>query len=520
MINNSLVVLINPGHDDEVDESVARSFGAHSRDIPREDPPLSILNLGAFIRDNGYDVRILDTHIEPDYTKKLEDLVKQQPLVIGLSVILGKYTKNAITLTRMIKEIDKNVPLVWGGKLVHLAVDQILNELDVDYAVIGDGEFPLLHLLDALREKADVSGIPGIAFIKEGSTVSNENTTIVDDLDTVYNSEDFGWDLIREKINRRQDPYFINLYSSRGCKYNCSFCYLRDIENRKPGLRYRRRSAENVIREIKYLNREFGINVFTFGDDDFLYDLEKVLPVIDYIKESGFYIEQFWTHLNNIKPDIVDRLAGTCQTICYSVETASTRLQKILRKSIPISRVLAVNGQLRQAGINTVHNFLFGVPTETDEESKQNIDLLKKIKQVNPYARANCYILSPIPGTPVFEFGQEVAGKEIEWTLSDLSNFHFRYMDSAASKFRPYLTAADNEFYENATVLANELFAEINAPATQEQIARINASDRLKYVFGDLDEICYPPAKTKKYILNRVIVAMEQKSPLPRIESF
>jgi radical SAM superfamily enzyme YgiQ (UPF0313 family) len=519
-MKNNLVVLINPGHDDEVPESIARSFGARSRDIPREDPPLSIINLGGFIRDHGYNVFILDTHVEPNYKLILKDLIATKPLAIGLSVILGKFTKNAITITKIIRSMDADIPIVWGGKLIHLAYDKIFKELDIDYVVVGDGEFSFLYLLDALRTGTNIEKIPGVGYKKNGSFVVNKNTTIVDDIDQIYQSEDFGWDLIKDKINYKQIPYFINLYTSRGCRFNCSFCYLRDLEQMQPHLRYRRRSAENVIKELNYLHNNFGINVFTFGDDDFLYDLKKVVPVLQYIRKRGFYIEHFWTHIHNLTLENIDLLKGICQTICYSVETASPRLQKILQKLVPVEKILSVNRLLRQAGINTVHNFLFGIPTETDKETKQNIDLIKQIKEANPYARANCYILSPIPETPIFDYGQKVAQKKIDWTLSDLANFHFRYMGESFSKFRPYLSFEDNLFYERATVLANELFTEINKPATEEQKNEIKASGRLKYIFGDLEEICYPEILKKKYILNEVITATEKGLPLPKIKPF
>lgn len=519
-MNKYLVVLVNPGHDDTVPEDVARSFGARSRDIPREDPPISIINLGAFIRDHGFDVRILDTHVEPNYKDILRSLIKEKPLVIGLSVMLGKFAKNAISLTSFIKELDPGIPVVWGGKLTHLAKEKILQETKTDYIIIGDGEFPFLALLKALSAGTKHDNIESLGYKQDGRVVINGSSATVENLDDIYQSSDFGWDLVKDKINHRQVPYFINLYTSRGCRFNCSFCYLMDIKEMKPSLRYRRRSSENIIREIAYLNKNFGINVFTFGDDDFLYDVDKIIPILKYFKENKLFIEHFWTNINNLTPDTVALLKGICQTVCYSIETASPRLQKVLNKNIPIEKVLKVNKLLRDTGINVVHNFLFGIPTEKDEDTKQSIDLMKDIKKVNPYSRANCYILSPIPGTPIFDFAKSLAKTDIEWTLEDLGNYHFRYMGESASKFRPYLTAEDNAFYARITVLANELFTEINEPANEQQKTEINSSKRLKFIFGDLDEIRHPADKKKKYILNEVIRAAEDRKAIPCIEPF
>ncbi|WKZ33188.1 MAG: radical SAM protein [Thermodesulfobacteriota bacterium] len=514
------VVLINPGHDDEVDPKVARSFGAMTRKVRREDPPVSILNLGGYIRDHGYDVVVVDTHVEPEYRRTIQGLLREKPLAIGFSVIIGKFAKNALGLTKMAKELAPDVPVVWGGKLVHLAGRLALERPDIDFVITGDGELPFLKLLDALREEKDYRGIPGVGYRENGRPVINENTFRVERLDDIYISRDFGWELVRKHVNRQQVPYFISLYTSRGCKFNCSFCYLKDIKELESGMRLRRRSAENIISEIGYLHENFGIDVVTFGDDDFLSEAEKIAPVFDYLRRKGIYIEHIWTNIHNLRPENIALLKGVCQTVCYSIETASPRLQRILRKRISAEKAIEVNKSLRRAGINTVHNFLFGVPTETDEETRMNIELLKKLKEVNPHMRANTYILSPIPGTPIFQYAEELAGKKMEWKLEDLADFHFRYMDGVAPKFRPYFTPEDNLHYETVSEMANELFAELNSGPTAEHLEKIGRSPRLGYIFKDIECISRPKGKTRKYILDLVLEASERGLASPAIEPF
>ena len=114
-----------------------------------------------------------------------------------------------------------------------LASFQILENLEVDFIVLGDGEYPFLHLLECLRSQKNYHTIPGIGFKKDGEIIINKNLHDVSKLDDLYISKDFGWNLVKEHINYRQIPYFINLYTSRGCKYNCAFCYLKDIRQLK-----------------------------------------------------------------------------------------------------------------------------------------------------------------------------------------------------------------------------------------------------------------------------------------------
>lgn len=519
-MSRNLVVLVNPGHDDTVDPKIAISYGARSRKVRRDDPPISIINMGGYVRDHGYDVVILDTHVEPNYLERLEELVRQKPLVIGFSVILGKFTKNSIELTKMVKDLDQDITVVWGGKLVYLAQEQVFSGTLADFIILGDGEIPFVRLLDCLRKEQDYRQIPSLGYRENDTCVINPDTDHVENLDDIYISKDFGWDLVRDKINYQQIPYFVNLYTSRGCKYNCSFCYLKDIKNRAARSRFRRRSAENIIREIEYLKTTYGINVVTFGDDDFLYDPEQVVAVLDYLKQNNMYIEHIWTNIHNLTPENISLLAGVCQTVCYSIETASHRLQKILRKTISIERMASINKKLREVGISTVHNLMFGVPTETDEETKMSIDLLKQLKEINPYMRANTYILSPIPGTDLFEMAKTMTGKDIPWDMSDLADFHFRYMGKAASKFRPYLTPEDNLFYETVSELANELFTELNDVPSPELLARIASSPRLQYIFGEVENIPLPPVRERKYILDKVIDAVKNKTELPRLLPF
>jgi radical SAM superfamily enzyme YgiQ (UPF0313 family) len=519
-MKSNLVVLINPSHGEHVPEKINLSYGAKSRKIRRYDPPISIINLGGFIRDHGYEVVILDTQVEPDYKSRIRDLISEKPLAIGLSVIIGMFTKNAITLTRWIKEINEDIPIVWGGKLVHLAGEKIFKSLDVDFTVFGDGEVPLLQLLDCLRNERDHRHIPGIGFKENGRFFTNLNMYEVANLDEIYTSHDFGWDLVKRHINFRQLPYFLHLYTSRGCRFSCAFCYLKDVKQLEAKNRFRRRSAENIIKEIRYLHTEYGINVVTFGDDDFLSNVKDILPVLEFLREKKIYIEHLWTNVYNLTPETIKLLAGICQTVCYSIETVSPRLQKLLNKKISPERVIQINKQLRKAGINTVHNFLFGVPTETDDETRANIELIKELKRVNPHMRANTYILSPIPETPIFEHVKKMIGRNIEWDLNDLGDFHFRYMGRSASKFRPYLTPDDNLFYETISELTNELFTELNTDPTKEQLEKIRNSERLSYIFSDIHNINKPQDRIRKYILDLVIEAVESGQPLPEIVPF
>jgi len=93
-------------------------------------------------------------------------------------------------------------------------------------------------------------------------------------------------------------------------------------------------------------------------------------------------------------------------------------------------------------------------------------------------------------------------------------------MDQAALKFRPYLKPEDNTFYENVSDLSNELFKELNGELSPEQKTIIEFDKRLSYIFGDFDNINRPDDQNKKYILDKVLEAIDTGQPIPRITSF
>jgi radical SAM superfamily enzyme YgiQ (UPF0313 family) len=164
------VLLINPGQENQE----KNKFHLVPHKIHRDSPPVSILYVGGYLSSHGYDVIILDTHIEQDYKEIISSIIaKNNVLFVGVTVLIGDYLKNAIEISRFIKEINNSIPIVWGGVFPSGLPLPVLSESFVDIVVMHEGEETALELCQALESDSSLKDVKGIFFKKDGRTICN-----------------------------------------------------------------------------------------------------------------------------------------------------------------------------------------------------------------------------------------------------------------------------------------------------------------------------------------------------------
>jgi amino acid adenylation domain-containing protein len=191
--------------------------------------------------------------------------------------------------------------------------------------------------------------------------------------------------------------YAISILSSRGCPYNCMFCH--KIWPKK----HAARSAENIFEEIKY-SYDAGVRRFVFLDDIFNLEKENSTRLLNKIIKHNLNINLFFP--NGLRGDIltkdyIDLLveAGTVN-LDVALETASPRIQKLIRKNLHIDKFLENVDYITK---NYPHiilemELMFGFPTETMEEALLTFDCLKNLKWIH---FPNLNILKIYPNTDI-----------------------------------------------------------------------------------------------------------------------
>ena len=366
-------------------------------------PSLGLGYLANAIRED-HDVRLLDC-IKDDLTiDKFAPILKEyNPDILGLQCYTFDLPFIRLAL-RAAKDFNKDIVTVIGGPHSSALPEATLkSEKDLDLLFVGEAEkgFPLL--LNAIEKGSkDLSGIPGLGF-REGSVIKVNPKIIVDDLDSLGLP---AWDLIRpEEYPESQHGAFFKQFPiapimvTRGCPYSCTFCAGKLVSGRK----IRRRSVDNVLDEIKMLNKDFGIKEFHIIDDNFTMDKEYAKDFLRRLKALD--LGMTWAVPNGVRMDALDDelLALMKETGLYlislGIESGSDEVLRAMRKDITVAKIRECVNRIDGAGIDIAGFFILGFPGETTKTIKETIDFAAEL----PLVRANFFTYLPFPGTESYE---------------------------------------------------------------------------------------------------------------------
>jgi len=232
--------------------------------------PLGLACVGAFLREQGYDVIIHQCFV----SRGEEDIKKATDVsadVYGFQLNMANY-EQVRTVTEKIKLNKPEAITVLGGPfLVSLVEDILKNEQMFDFAVMGEGEYTLSELLQALEKNVqDFSFVKGLVWRNaSGKIIQNELRKPVEDLDKLpFPARDFLETAKRDPVDGNIVES-IRFITSRGCVGKCSFCCVNLYSKVLKGKRWRGRSPKHVVDELEILVRNYGCRLFNFSDSSF-----------------------------------------------------------------------------------------------------------------------------------------------------------------------------------------------------------------------------------------------------------
>lgn len=385
-------------------------------------PPMGIACLGAYIRDMA-EVRLLDCVAE-DYNRKesvtrevervglsddeiMERIRTWQPDLVGLSCIFSNQIACVRVLSQRIKnEISRETVVVTGGTHPSFLPEKTLADTAVDIVVLGEGELGLHDIIQARNHGRGLENIDGIAYRGKDGIVVRPRTTWIEDLDTLpFPALDL---LPLEKYFKARSPMAyhwrkvrnVPIISSRGCPHRCAFC----SSWRHWGQRFRERSAENVLAEIKHLKKEFGIEELKWQDDNLTVNKKRAAEIFSKMAERGLAMP--WNTPNGIAIWTLDeemiRLMkkSGCYEISLAVETgAPDSFARFVGKPFTLEKAKEVARLARKYGIATVAYFIIGFPGETMDQIRQSMKFALElgVDYLSPF------IYIPLPGSQLWE---------------------------------------------------------------------------------------------------------------------
>jgi len=337
-------------------------------------PPLGLLYIGASLEQDGHQVELLDYYAENISKEKLKNSLISSD-AIGMTVYTNDY-KPALKISRLIKDIDTEIPLIIGGPHCTFLQKQSLRDISyADISVIGEGENVIIDLAENLQGNKKLADIHGIYYKENGSIISGKPLKVIENLDNLpfparhlvekydYSTFSFGYKF-KKKVT--------NLITSKGCPFHCRFCsrYGNIIKDWK----FRERSAENVVSEIQEINGNYKSVVIV--DDNFLADNKRAHKIFDMILESNIDIEFV---IMGARVDTADKelylkmkKAGV-KYIFYGIESGNQDVLNFYNKNINLKQIKNTTALAKEMDFFIGASFILGAPIETKDHIENTI---------------------------------------------------------------------------------------------------------------------------------------------------
>ena len=345
--------------------------------------PLGIYQLASALEARGIPVSAtLDLQIvrPEDVRRELECVASRRPAVIGLSAV-SHSAGLAASVASFLRRAAPAATLVVGGPVATTDPQGVLDACGVDFAIAGEGEEALPNFVEALAAGGDPRGVPGLVYRDAGTIVRNPPEPLSVTLDELPFP---AWDRVDFRRygkfisgTLRRSPYAA-LVTSRGCPYRCIFC------NNVFGRKFRAQSPESVLAELHLLRRRHGIRRIEFFDDIFNLDGDRAREILSRIRDElpdvriGFCTGLRADQLDESFFDVLGTV--NCYFLGIPVETASPRLQRLIRKDVDLDRVRLTVELARKHRIYTMGFYLVGFPTETPEEVRATFRFARELK--------------------------------------------------------------------------------------------------------------------------------------------
>lgn len=361
-------------------------------------PPSGLLFVGGALKKAGHDVKIF--HISDDeIDSAVEQIIAHNPLYVGFSVFTGFPCYASAVMSEKLKKINPEILIVWGG--VHPSLDAVncLKEPYVDLVVIGEGEETVVELTNAVISKKTYSGIKGVGY-KNGENI------IINDRREQINLDSYKMDWSLVDINKYLRPGENNgksicFMTSRGCPYNCGFCYNGQFHMRK----WRAHSIDFVIDEISKIKEQTGITSVSFDDDHFMVNQKRGIEILTRLKKIGIRCDWLELRVESVNHDLFKILSDLeVFRILFGWESGSDRILKLINKNFTKDIIIEKAKILAQyPNIRYDASAIIGFPTETRHEIQKTIETAIEMAELSPNFNFNLGTYLPYPGTKLYQ---------------------------------------------------------------------------------------------------------------------
>jgi radical SAM superfamily enzyme YgiQ (UPF0313 family) len=400
----SEIILVNPSYAfppfTEADRRAIRD-DPFMMDLPSDPflyPPMGLLSMANVLRQNGFAVDGIDCNAT---RMTMEQLARrcEGAKVVGIQLLVAN-TRSVYQLVKHMK--GRGYEIVIGGPWPSVE-PEVVAKMGLKYGISGEGEISFTRLCDALiRGNGKPEDIPGIIIAEDTATeedprVYTRTPELINNLNDWLPDRSF----MRSPLYRQPFKGRIEVaLGSRGCPYNCIFCYCSSPSPNQMFNRSRWVDVDVFVRDLSDTLKNYGPRYIEFLDETFTVNRKWVKEVCQGITEAKLKFE--WgakTRMDLLDPELLETMGRAgCTKIGFGLESGVYDHRKNMRKDFGNDKVKELFDAANKFHIDPACTIIFGHPDETEADMWSSVEMVKSVDA----AYVEFHIMVLIPKTTLY----------------------------------------------------------------------------------------------------------------------
>lgn len=436
------------------------------------EPPYWCAVAAQYCLERGISVKILDAEAENCSFEEIRERIREyRPRLVGIFVTgtnLSASTQKmqgADLTCREVKREDADIPVFLWGLHPSALPERTLEENDADYIVTGEGYDTIVNLVrfhTGEKVSFDENELGGLCYRHDGQIRRLGYSKLLDTDDIPFPAWELlpmerymphNWHIMGEDEPENARGRYAVVSTSIGCPFNCSYCAISALFGTKK-LRYW--DVGRVVAEVDRLVRQYHIKYIKILDECFVLNKTYVSALCDALAEKQYDIN-IWAYarVDTVDPDILRKLkmAGI-KWLAYGIESADdTVLSEVSKAQYTADRTRLAMQWTKEAGINILANFMFGLPNDTMETMEKSLALCKEICP----EWINFYVTMFYPGSRDYmDAVKEGKIKEDKWI--EYAQYSYECIPAGGKYLTPQEVLAFRDYAFNAFFEDNEVY--------------------------------------------------------------
>lgn len=387
--------------------------------------PLGLISIAAVLEQAGIAVKVYDAQVNTInpvspmgetilmgeiWGTVTEKIATAAANIVGVTCGFSAQVPNTLKFADLIKKTRPGTIVIVGGPAASVMPDSFLwEDSPVDVVCIGEGEYTMLELVQAVAAGQDYTRIEGTAIWNDGGVRYNSNRPRIEALDEIpfpayhlVKMEDY-FQLYEAGYADRPVTFIhgfqraVSVVTSRGCPFNCVFCSI----HLHMGKRWRGNSIHYIKEHLVLLLQKYGVRHIHFEDDNISFNQERFEGIVASLADFGVT----WDTPNGVRVDtLTEQLVKKCKKsgctyLVFGVESGDQRiLDTVIDKRLDLKAVIAAASWCHNVRLDAMAFFVIGSPGETREDMLKTVSFAMKLKNefdITPLMS----IATPLPGT-------------------------------------------------------------------------------------------------------------------------